>query len=371
MPRNRFLIDLNDGLTSAGCEIVHNHETFWSMQGEFDIVHLHFPEYITYEIEACLKTDLTPEIFHLLEERLRFWKARAPIVVTRHVFLPHRRPDRSFQKLYELVYRYADGIVHFAEASHKEYTNRYRQCLSNLDQLHAIIPHHNYASLPNEVSKEKARRQIGMPAQAKVMLVFGSIINDEESYKILNTFNSLNMPRKVLLAGSWREKLPEVKWIRLKYWLRDLIRFYYRLHPRYHYHYGFVDEQEVQFYLNASDILFIPRGNVLNSGNMILGFTFGRVVVGPDSGTVGQILRETGNPVFDPDNPESTVGAVTSAFQLAEKGLGERNRQLALSEWTVKDCVKKHIDLYETLLEKRHFKKIQLGNYEQPKASVT
>ena len=145
MPYNRFLVDLNQAL-GKGCDVVHDHEAFWNMEGEFDAVHIHFPEYLTYEIEACLQTDITPALMAQLEERLRYWKSQVPIVVTRHVFLPHRRPDKSFQDLYELVYRYADGVVHFAEASREEYLQRYGSAFSDVLQRHVIIPHHNYES---------------------------------------------------------------------------------------------------------------------------------------------------------------------------------------------------------------------------------
>jgi hypothetical protein len=131
------------------------------------------------------------------------------------------------------------------------------------------------------------------------MLVFGAIRNLKERDLARETFDNLPTPNKVLLVSNWMEVLPQVAWIRLKYWLRDLERLCYRLHPRYNFNYGFVPEDETQLYLNAADILFISRFHVLNSGNVTLGMTFGRVVVGPDSWDVGELLRETGNPTFD------------------------------------------------------------------------
>ena len=109
----------------------------WSMKGDFDIIHIHFPGYITYEIEACLATGLTDRVTAALEERLEYWKSQASIVVTRHSFLPHRRRDSGFRELYTLVYRYADAVVHLADTSRGEYCLRYGDIFTTIKEQEA------------------------------------------------------------------------------------------------------------------------------------------------------------------------------------------------------------------------------------------
>ncbi len=340
MPFNRFLVDLNQRL-SVNNELTHDPDTFWNMQGDFDVVHLHFPEYLTFEIQESYKTGLTDELIAETEKRLRYWAERSTIVVTRHVLLPHDAlQDPQWEKMYEVMYRYANGVVHFAQASVDEFRQRYASTkFFKAPPQHAIVPHHNYTSLPNVVSQSEARQRLGIPDGKKVMLVFGSIRNDEEVDLILDTFRGLKQNDKLLLVSKWRERLANVSWIRLKYWLRDLSRLYYRLHPSYRFNFGFVEEEDTQLYLNAADVLFIPRLKVLNSGNITLGMTFGKVVVGPDSWDVGQLLRETGNPVFDPTRPETAAAAVDKALRLVEEGrIGPANQRLALEEWSAQQC---------------------------------
>jgi hypothetical protein len=140
----------------------------------------------------------------------------------------------------------------------------------------------------------------------------------------------------------------------LKYWLRDLSRLYYRLHPSYAFNYSFVEEEDTQIFLNAADVLFIPRLRVLNSGNVTLGMTFGRVVVGPDSWDIGELLRATGNPVFDPAAPETAAGALKRGFELAGAGeTGRANRDLALSRWSVGQCASDYAALFDELISQR------------------
>lgn len=353
MPKNRFLVDLNAEL-SKGCSLHHSSEDFWEKRGEFDLVHLHFPEYLTYDVEKSYVKGLTDEMILEVEERLRWWADRARLAVTRHVLLPHDAlEDPQWEKMYEVFYRYADGVVHFAQASVAEFRTRYRDTkwYRAKEPEHGIIPHQNYCSLPNEISREEARRRLGIGRNDNVMLVFGAIRNDAERQLILETFRALRVPRKRLLVSRWREKLRKISWIRLKYWVRDLTRLYYRLHPRYKFNYGFVEEPDTQLYLKAADVLFIPRLKVLNSGNITLGMTFGRVVVGPDSWDVGQLLRETGNPVFDPERPETAAAVVEEGFRLAADGArGRANQELALHEWGADQCARKYLEFYERVV---------------------
>ena len=350
LPTNRFLVDLNAAL-GAHAEVVHSPDAFWAMEGDYDVVHLHFPEYMTFELQDAYANGLTPELMEQVGVRLSHWASRAAIVVTRHVLLPHdARHDPAWEKLYELVYSHADGVVHFARASEAEFGQRY----PHLHPKHAIIAHQNYASLPNEVTRSHARAALRIAPDAQVMLVFGGIRNDAEKDLILTAFEGSSASGKVLLVSRWRETLPGVRWIRLRDWLRDARRLYLRFRPKYRFGYGYVEESDAQHYLNAADVLFIPRFHVLNSGNVTLGMTFGRVVVGPDSWDVGELLRETGNPVFDPDRPETAVQALDEAFRLAKEGIiGTRNKELALSEWSVEQCAAKYAGFFTALAAER------------------
>ena len=351
LPGNRFLVDLNSSL-SRYAQVTHSSDTFWKMEGDFDLVHLHFPEYLTYEIQDAYRNGLTDSLIDQVAERLRFWADKARIVVTRHVLLPHDAvSDPMWERMYETVYAHADGVVHFGEPSIKEFRMRYGQTDFHRGRspAHIIVPHQNYASLPSGISRTEARRKLGIPEEVQVMLVFGAIRSAEERDLILSTFKALS-GRKVLLASKWREEPANVAWIRLQRWIRNAKRLYYKVHPSYRFNYSFVNEEDAQTYLEAADVLFIPRLRVLNSGNIALGMTFGRVVVGPDSLDVGDLLASTGNPVFDPDRSETASIAMMEGFRLAAEGrVGPANRQLALSQWDVVDCAAAYYRFFEEL----------------------
>ena len=58
LPANRFLVDLNASL-ERHVDLVHDHEAFWNLDGDYDAVQLHFPEYMTYEIENAYRITFT------------------------------------------------------------------------------------------------------------------------------------------------------------------------------------------------------------------------------------------------------------------------------------------------------------------------
>jgi glycosyltransferase involved in cell wall biosynthesis len=339
LPRNRFLQDLN-GAMSRHCDLIQSSDDFWAMRGGFDIVHLHWPEYISYEMQAAYTSSLRDELIDALEARLQFWSENARLVVTRHNTAPHDAPDdAAWQRVYSLVYSYAAGVVHMGNASVEDFATRYSTLSRNVSDplAHSVIPHQNYASLPNQVSRADARRQLGIRDDARVMLVFGALRNDAESSLALETFRALNVKRKLLLASSWRL---------VSSW-RFAERLYFGIHPGFKFNYGFVPDNDAQFYLNAADVLFVPRLRNLNSANVTLGMTFGAVVVGPDSGNTAEILRSRSNPLFDPDIPQTAVTAMEEGYRLAGEGsLGRSNREYALKELDVADCAASYLSFF-------------------------
>jgi hypothetical protein len=355
-PQNRFFLDLNGALSDL-CTIEQSADAFWNMTGDYDVVHLHFPEYLTYGLQQAYIDGLTDKIISDLAERLEYWSGRVPIVVTRHVLLPHdARTDPMWEKLYSVFYSFADAVAHFGNASITEFGERYKavKFTRGRPPIHRVIPHQNYANLPNTISREAARKKLGIPQGARVMLVFGALRSDEEAALVRDTFDAVRDDKKVLVVPRWREKPISFPWIRARAWLRNLRRAYNRMNPKLFFGYDFVSEADTQVYLNSADVLFIPRLWVLNSGNVTLGMTFGRVVVGPDSWDVGEILAENGNPVFDPDNPETASSAVERGFELANEAVvGRANREVALTQWTPMQCAELYMNLYNESLSAR------------------
>jgi glycosyltransferase involved in cell wall biosynthesis len=349
-PGSQFLQDWKSSL-SAECDVVHDHARFWSGTEQFDIVHIHWPEYLSFETESGLRAPLDPAILERLGERLDSWRARnTRLVIHRHNLRPHLDREGRFDPLYALAYAHADAVIHMGAESLAEYGRRYATQFDISRQRHVIIPHAHFGAYASGVGRAEARRELGIRSGARTVLVFGRFAGDEECALVLQGFRQLPGWNKTLLAPSWHERLLRSASIRLKYRVRDLRRLYHRLHPWYHFGYTFVPDERVQYYLAAADVLLIQRRQPLNSSNLVLGFSFGRVVVGPDHGNVGEILRQTGNPVYESGSAASVGRALERGLALAGQGRGEANRKHALEQWSAEETGRRHVDLYRELL---------------------
>lgn len=303
----------------------------------FDVVHFQWPEAVFHWQEPSVAE------MNMLAGALDRWtNAGTRIVSTVHNEYPHYRDTPRFRELYDLLYSHTDAFVHLGEASKEALRNRYAPYAERAEER--VIPHGNYAWFPNDTSREAAREQLGLDPESKIVLVFGAIRHSEELTLLMHAFRRLRKRGyRLLLAG--RLPYPDPK-----DWRHYPIRLWYHLKPSVDLHGGFIPEEKVQLYLNAADLLVIPRTEALNSGNVPLGFTFGHVVVGPDLGVIGEELRATSNPTYDPVDPDTLTEAIESGYELALSGKGEANAAYAGRHWNWNAVGNAHIDLYDELL---------------------
>jgi hypothetical protein len=342
-PNNRFMIDLKEALEQF-CEVTWDYKEFWECKNQYDIIHIHWPEYLSFDLESYLKTQtpLPSALWDRIKICFEYWSKHSTIIYTRHVQNPHTRNDSEFQYLYKLSASYCKAVVHFAHYS----INQFKEYYPNLSNInHFVIPHHNYASLPNDVSREDARQKLGIERNETVMLVFGAVKENEKDL-INKAFKFIPGKRKVLIAPGWKINRRKISYIRLREWVWKIEKFFASKRRTKRFNYGFVDEGDAQYFLNSADFLFIPRTNELNSGNITLGCTFGLVVVGKNGGDIGEILTETGNPTFEVGNNASLKEAINKAITLKEINHGQNNKLIAISEWSAPNIAFQYFNMY-------------------------
>lgn len=245
----------------------------------------------------------------------------------------------EFQKLYRVIYSLADGIIHLGKASVEEFKKFYPDFASKPS---VIIPHGNYACFKNVVSREEARGKFNLEPDEVACISFGALRNMGEIELLWRGFREFNCSQKILFI------VGRICWDRSRLRHR-ILRWRFRRQKQMKIYEGFLPEDEVQDYLNATDIVIIPRINSLNSGNVALGLTFGKVVVGPDTGVIGETLRATSNPVFDPLDSKSLAAAILRARDLLTTNLGENNRAFAINALSWNKIAQQHIVFYQKL----------------------
>lgn len=342
---NIFVYALRDALVAQGMEVVCSQKAFWRDDSFYDIIHIQWPE------ELIGWFDPAPERIEELSIRLRELKERgSKIVYTRHNIVPHYG-NPVIRNAYRLVEQESDMIVHMGRYSRDEYLG----ACADSQNMQVIIPHHIYEGYYNDqISRKEARHILGIPEDKFVITSFGKFRNREEIKHTLQAFLQWKCKQKYLLAPRMLPFSPSP--VSNCWWKRVVSRLAFKvsvpLLELWHIRAGsqtvILEDDQLPYYLTAANVVFIQRVQILNSGNIPLAFLFGRAVVGPERGNLTEILKETGNPSFDPDHRSGIRRAFEFVLQHPE--LGEANRKYAARYWGLQQIGAAYIAAYQQLL---------------------
>jgi len=312
---NKFMLEMVTSVRKYAIryQIYCNPKSFWSPSVNFSLVHIHWIEELFEDWEI---TD--PKQLEALEETLILWKRHSKILLTFHNHQPHSG-DELMLKAYEIVHKYCDGVHHLGK-----FSADYAKNLFDEKVKLAIIPHINYAYRAR-YSKTVARSYFGFEEEDLVILVFGAVRNRDEKNRILGLQKAMQKN--------------EAKWI-IPRWLSEgntmqkvIERLQFKFNDSLQIDNAWIKETQVSYYFEAADIVLIPRGEIMNSGNLILAYNFGKVAVGPDFGNVGAYLKKLGNPTYQVNDPQSEIAAMEQAISLLNTDLGRKNQDYSMEHW--------------------------------------
>ncbi len=338
---NRYINDLYEHMLHHDVEVTVSEQEFWQPTKHYDIVHI---EWIETLVNWALYT-ITLEKIKDVESQLKLFTSNgSKVLVTRHNKRPHRYNTNNYiTQLFTTVYQYCSGIIHLGEYSIREFKEE-NPGLANCIK-HVKIPHGNYLSLPNQCSRDDARKKLGIAKNRFVILVFGAIRKVEEQELIVSAFENATIPNKTLLVSRW-----DIQWQKRKkidHWKHKLNLILKNCSQTYFLRNNFVSDNDIQMYMNAADAFFIARTNTLNSGNLYLAYSYGLPVVGPAVGNLTEVLNETGNYTYDPNDFSSATRALEKISRKnSNKDLGIANLDYVTQNGDWEDIALQHIKLY-------------------------
>lgn len=355
MTNNPFLFQLVRSLQRRPEVATVQYGTRWldDRSWPFDVVLFQWPEAMLDWREPG------PDDLERFRGAVEWWRASGSVLAaTVHNTLPHfeYKVNRHTRRLYEAVYGSCHAIVHLGEASRAAMRGELDLDFGHAEEV--VIPHGNYAFFGEPAGREESRahlRRRGVTSvedtgeavdggEGALFLSLGTIRSDGELDLLKQAAGMLRRrDSRLLVAG----RLPHTARRDPRYWTTRLpLRLF---HPGLEVEERFVPDEEVRRYLGAADALLVPRIHSLNSGNVMLGYTFGKVVLGPDTGVIGEELRARENPVFEPGSPESLERGIDRALELLESDLGERNRRFALEERDWDRIAERYLELFKNL----------------------
>lgn len=358
---NPFTAELVRSLGEAAEIERIDYGTFWldSSRVKWDVILLQWPELLVPDND----TSRLDRVLTWLKDA----KKNAKIFSVIHNILPHYKNSEFHRDLYRSVYEVSDAFIHLGYAS----VALQRQfCEPVALKPYLVVPHGNYSCFGPPVAQQSARAELGLPLSGVIILVFGELRAKEEfNFALQATRGKSRYQKSLVIAGRLPLRARGRRYGRVATYAVAAIRAltYFSvagLRKNVILHERAIPHSEVAKYVCASDVLFIPRKMAINSGNVALGFTYGKVVVGPNIGNIGPVLSAAGNPVYDPSNVKTIAPAIERACELLGTELGAKNMSYALEKWSWDVVAQQLIEFFQNVRSSVPTKAGQLENIQ-------
>ena len=246
----------------------------------YDIYHIHWPE------KHMARRGRLSALLYTLAELVLMDVARwrgARVVWTAHNAKSH---EGWYPRLEAWCWRASlhrvDGCLHFSRAGRDLIRARFPQLRA---RPHFVVPHGHYRDIyPNRGSRAGARARLDLPEDAGVFLFLGAIRGYKNVPGLIAAFRDLpGDDRRLVIAG--RATPPG---------LAAEVTAGTESDARIRFHPDFVDEADIQLYMNAADVVVLPYSDILNSGSAMLALSFDRPVLVSDRGAMRELRERTG-----------------------------------------------------------------------------
>jgi glycosyltransferase involved in cell wall biosynthesis len=247
-------------------------------------------------------------------------KKGKPIITTMHAV--------GFWDKDPIIATYSDKII-----VHNKY------CFNKLGfpDKTVIIPHG--VNINNPIGKNEARKELGIPLNAKIVGFFGFISN----YKGLETL--IEAVSKIpdvflLIAGGWHLEKETDYIINIKNFASNML-------PNRHFFLGYVKNEDLAKVFGAMDIIVYPARYATESGALLTALSYGKAVIASDIPPFKE--KEGALMTFkDTDDLVNKIEFLLNNEKEIEKL--EKNAKEYVSNITWDKIAEKHLYLYKSIL---------------------
>jgi len=212
--------------------------------------------------------------------------------------------------------RVGDKVLtkYFLSSIHRFVTmsEKVNEDLKTFTQKHSInIVHPIYDNFGDIVSKEEARKHLGLPVHEKIILFFGFIRKYKGLDLLLEAMNDSHIKEaniKLLIAGEFYDNKEEYETIISKYNLANSL--YLRTQ--------FIDNSEVKFYLGAADFVIQPYKHATQSGVTPLAYHFEKPMLVTNVGGLANLVPHLKVGVVTEPNAHAIASGIIQLYELGE-----------------------------------------------------
>lgn len=270
--------------------------------GKPDILHLHWTDgFIVGESWVRTFAKSIRFLFELLAVKMSGVK----VVWTIHNLSNHEGRRTQYEVTYNrfVLHLFDALIVHCNHA--REAVVQTFQVSPRMTKRIRVIPHGNYVNCyENIVSRKIARRVFGYGDSEIVMLFFGALRPYKGLFELIRAFKEAKSEKlKLILAGQPASRQ----------FASDVQRAA-EGDPRIRIFLHLIPDEDIQKFMNASDVVVLPYSNILTSGTLLLAMSFGKAVIVPRLGCVPETVDDRGAIFYKlEDGLRGTIQKILSA----------------------------------------------------------
>lgn len=274
------------------------------------IFHLHWTSVIPGATDR--RAEAQARIERFLDQMDRFIAQGGRLFWTIHNAVSHEAPFP------ELEARLCQALAERAEVIHV-HSPRVPALVADwygLPEHKVWVGHHGsyigwYDADPGDIEhidRAVARRWLGVPNDAKVLLFLGQIRAYKGLSRLIDAFKHVRAEQPdawlVIAGGAHGFDLAE-----LQQQLRGVDHVITRFER--------IPDDRLRHYLHAADFMVVPYTRVLTSGSVVLASSFGLPTIAPDLGLIGETVRDgdTGL-LYQPEEPASLLATLQRAMSL-------------------------------------------------------
>jgi beta-1,4-mannosyltransferase len=310
-----------------------------------DVFHIHWPERLFWGRPSRLH----PLVSRLLSNRVisaaKQVKRRGGIVVwTAHNLQPHGgfAPERRavWDDYFTRLRAQIDLVINMSESAKALLLAAYPDLSS---RAMVTIPHPHYGGMyPSAIAKPAARQPLGIPDDAIVLCSLGGIRPNKGTAEMIEAFVSCAHDDEYLIVGGQCNNQNYLDRLRELVGDSNNVRVIDR----------FLSDRQVSDIMSAADACMMNFQSILNSGSVLLGLSFGKPVITPFHGSIGELAHHVGRnwllPLARPLTPTSLRAIIDE--------LRQRNSTNPLSLDAFEPAIVSEMtrNAYETALDSRN-----------------
>jgi glycosyltransferase involved in cell wall biosynthesis len=269
----------------------------------------------------------------LLPVWMRLWAGC--YVHTAHNVLPHGRAEqRLFRTMYRWIYRFPHHIVAHTPRIAEELSRDFGVDPTRVSVISIGL---NEEVPDTPLTREDARRQLGVPESAPLLVFFGKV----EPYKgvdvLAEAWGRVQTPESRLVVAGWCPDEDYAKQVRTAM----------AQSPRassMEWREGFVPNEQVAAWLKACDAVVMPYRSIYQSGVVFLCLRFGVPIVATRVGSLPEFIDDNSGVFADQNNPDGIAAAIDRFF--ARRGDFPREKIASRAQrysWTNQCAAIKHL----------------------------